>query len=560
MTEAFAFDRVDRSPRLSDVVADKLLDAVVTQQFRTGDALPSERDLGIQFGVSRTVVREAIRREQGEPAPEPLRRDEREYGRYEEEEPPRREVREYERREYREPAPHYREPGPTYIPREPGPAYSVHEPGPVYVREPEPSYSVRPERASYSVREPEPYVRRDVRPPYAPHETRSPYVPREAGYPPRQGGSAYAPRESDARQSMRDRPQRRDDWPAEEQNENEEAAGDQPTAPAWFAVTRATACFLGCVTLLNLLGEMRFAQFSAAAWWIDLHFLPKSATRGMLALSAVLWIAFALLPRANGLVRRLGGLCTLGLLGAVGWTVFRFYRRDHAGQDLHSLPIPVALHVAALMLVVLPGQLTGWWERTNFFKDVLIGAVTLATCVASFPLALFLCVGQIDDRVAVDAAAVLAGRSDTEPSADGKATPNPLRTACKLYREGQVKKILLLSRPNQTGTADETVQILRRAAVADGVAEADLLTAPATSADSRTAFPEAAKFLDDQKLSHVLIVARFFEVPRLRLSLERAGLEVHSAPLGEDVRPAAMRPVLARESAALWMSYLQPLL
>lgn len=61
MAEAFAFDRVDRSPRLSDVVADKLLDAVVTQQFRTGDALPSERDLGIQFGVSRTVVREAIR-------------------------------------------------------------------------------------------------------------------------------------------------------------------------------------------------------------------------------------------------------------------------------------------------------------------------------------------------------------------------------------------------------------------------------------------------------------------------------------------------------------------
>jgi uncharacterized SAM-binding protein YcdF (DUF218 family) len=357
---------------------------------------------------------------------------------------------------------------------------------------------------------------------------------------------------------MRDRPQRRDDWPAEERNEEE--ASEQPTAPAWFAVTRATACFLGGVTFLNLLGEMRFAHFSAAAWWIDLHFLPKSASRGMLALSAVLWIAFALFPRANGLVRRLGGLCTLGLLGALGWTVFRFYRHDHAGQDLHSLPIPLALHVAALMLVVLPGQLTGWWERTNFFKDVLIGTVTLATCVASFPLAHFLCVGQIDDRVVVDAAAVLAGRSDTEPGADGKSTPNPLKTACKLYREGQVKKILLISRPNQTGTADETVQILRRAAVADGVAEGDLLTAPAASADSRAAFAEAAKFLDEQKLSHVLIVARFFEVPRIRLSLERAGLEVHSAPLGEDVRPAAMRPVLVRESAALWMSYLQPLL
>lgn len=519
----------------------------------------------------RYVVREAIRREQGEPAPEPLRREPREYGRYEEEEPPRREVREYERREYREPAPHYRDPGPAYttrepgpvysdrepsaqyIPREHGPAYTVREPGPVYSdRESEPSYAVRTPRPSYPVREPDPYARRERRSSHAPHEVRSPYTPRETG-------SAYSPRQSAVRQSIHSRPQRHEDWPAEE--ENQDAEQDQPVAPAWFAVSRATACFLGCVTLLNLLGEMRFARLSAASWWIDLHFLPKSASRGVLALSAVLLIAFALFPRANGLLRRFGALCTLGLLGAAGWTVFRFYRHDHAGQDLHGLPIPIALHVAALLMVVLPGQLTGWWERTNFFKDFLIGMVTLATCVASFPLAHFLCVGQIDDRVASDAAAVFAGRSDTEKGADGKPTANPLHTACQLYREGLVKKLLLLSRPNEPGAADETAQILRRAALSEGVAEADLLTPPsAATTDSRGSLGEAAKFLDEQKLTHVLVVARFFEVPRIRLSFERAGLEIHSAPVREDVRPAAMRPVLARESAALWQCYLQPLL
>ena len=508
-------------------------------------------------------MREAIRREQGEPAPEPLRRESREYGRYEEEEPPRREVREYERREYCEPAPHYREPGPAYTTREPGPVYSDREPPAAYIpREHGPAYTVREPGPVYSDREPEPYSCRERRTSHAPHEARSPYVPREVGsaYPPRETGSAYSPRESTVRQSMHNRPQRHEDWPAEEENRDTEQ--DQPAAPAWFAVSRATACFLGCMTLLNLLGEMRFAHFSAASWWIDLHFLPKSASRGVLALSAVLLIAFAFFPRANGLLRRFGALCTLGLLGAAGWTAFRFYRHDHAGQDLHNLPIPFALHVAALLLVALPGQLTGWWERTNFFKDFLIGMVTLATCIASFPLAHFVCVGQIDDRVASDAAAVLAGRSDTEKGADGKPTANPLRAACQLYREGLVKKVLLLNRPNESGTADETAQILRRAALAEGVAEADLLTPPALAAstDSRSALAEAAKFLDEQKLSHVLVVARFFEVPRIRLSFERAGLEIHSAPLREDVRPAAMRPVLARESAALWQCYLQPLL
>jgi GntR family transcriptional repressor for pyruvate dehydrogenase complex len=61
MSQDIEFDRLNRSPRLSDTVAERLLDAVVTQQFRSGDALPSERDLSAQFGVSRTVIREAIR-------------------------------------------------------------------------------------------------------------------------------------------------------------------------------------------------------------------------------------------------------------------------------------------------------------------------------------------------------------------------------------------------------------------------------------------------------------------------------------------------------------------
>lgn len=55
------FERVSREPRLSDKVASRILKAIVAAPLRAGDSLPSERELCEQFGVSRTVVREAIR-------------------------------------------------------------------------------------------------------------------------------------------------------------------------------------------------------------------------------------------------------------------------------------------------------------------------------------------------------------------------------------------------------------------------------------------------------------------------------------------------------------------
>ena len=38
-----------------------MLDTILSKRLQVGDRLPSERELGEQFGVSRTVVREAVR-------------------------------------------------------------------------------------------------------------------------------------------------------------------------------------------------------------------------------------------------------------------------------------------------------------------------------------------------------------------------------------------------------------------------------------------------------------------------------------------------------------------
>jgi GntR family transcriptional repressor for pyruvate dehydrogenase complex len=50
-----------RQPRLSDRVAEDIIETIVAQRLEPGDPLPPERELGEQFGVSRTVVREAVR-------------------------------------------------------------------------------------------------------------------------------------------------------------------------------------------------------------------------------------------------------------------------------------------------------------------------------------------------------------------------------------------------------------------------------------------------------------------------------------------------------------------
>jgi len=52
---------VTREPRLSDKIAEAMRSAIVSRGLTAGTPLPSERELGEQFGVSRTVVREAVR-------------------------------------------------------------------------------------------------------------------------------------------------------------------------------------------------------------------------------------------------------------------------------------------------------------------------------------------------------------------------------------------------------------------------------------------------------------------------------------------------------------------
>jgi GntR family transcriptional regulator, transcriptional repressor for pyruvate dehydrogenase complex len=60
-TRGAVFEAVERDMRLSDKVTDAILERIATNDLLPGDALPPERELAAQFGVSRTVIREAVR-------------------------------------------------------------------------------------------------------------------------------------------------------------------------------------------------------------------------------------------------------------------------------------------------------------------------------------------------------------------------------------------------------------------------------------------------------------------------------------------------------------------
>jgi len=55
------FSAIERAPSLASRVVEEMLEAITSGRLRPGFALPTERALSEQFGVSRTVVREAIR-------------------------------------------------------------------------------------------------------------------------------------------------------------------------------------------------------------------------------------------------------------------------------------------------------------------------------------------------------------------------------------------------------------------------------------------------------------------------------------------------------------------
>lgn len=317
---------------------------------------------------------------------------------------------------------------------------------------------------------------------------------------------------------------------------------------------RGLALFLGGFALLNVVGGFRAAGFDANLWWIDLRWLPPVLGQGFLLLSALGLVAFALRPAGAGWRRSvsLGGTGGLGLLSLVN--VVQYYVLLARGAIKAGLPVPLSLLICLASAWVLAGMRPAAapafrWKRL----PAVVGVCLL--CMVAFPLAQMFCFGKTDYRRAADVAVVLGARvyADGRPS---DALADRVRTACALYRQGLVPRLLFSGGPGD-GAVHET-ESMKRMALQLGVRAQDILldqggvNTQATVRNTETLFQAL-------HASRVLVVSHFYHLPRIKLAYQRDGLDVYTVPAKESYLLRQLPYNMAREVVALWVYYLRPI-
>ena len=319
-------------------------------------------------------------------------------------------------------------------------------------------------------------------------------------------------------------------------------------------LARGLALFLGGFALLNILGGVFCAHFDANLWWIDLRRLPPAMATLLLLGAAACLVGFALSPRQS-VWRQSLTTVFVGALGVVAVAnTAQFYGLLARGAVSAGLPIPLSLFVTTALAVILGATWRGGGRARRTGALIQTLAVACA-CVVCFPLAQMFFFGKTDYRRPADAAVVLGARV----YADGRlsdALADRVRTACQLYREGLVRRLIFSGGPGD-GAIYET-EAMKRAAIGLGVKAEDIwldkegLSTQATVRNTEQIFRQ-------WRASRILVVSHAYHLPRIKLAYQRDGWEVFTVPAKESYLLRQMPYNMAREVAALWVYYLRPL-
>ncbi len=321
-----------------------------------------------------------------------------------------------------------------------------------------------------------------------------------------------------------------------------------------LAIARGLALFLGGFSLVNLAGSLRVAGFDLNLWWIDLRWLPNAAANSFLFLSGLLLAWFAMKPPGSRSRRAATAACT-GLLLVIAlancWT---YYSLVFNGAIVPAVPLPLSLLVAASLGLILREVLRSRPAETRTSGWAMSVALAAAFGLL-FPLAQMVLFGTTDYRRPADVAVVMGARV-YEDGRLSDALADRVRTACDLYRQGFVGKLIMSGGPGD-GSVHET-EGMARAAIRQGVRAGDIVLDPGGLNTERTVGNTRALF-QQMNASRVLVVSHGYHLPRIKLAYQRAGTEVCTVPARESYFLRQMPYNMAREVAALWVYYFRPL-
>ena len=307
--------------------------------------------------------------------------------------------------------------------------------------------------------------------------------------------------------------------------------------------------FLAVFTAINLAGERLFPRFDANQWWIVVPGSAGWVSEALLAIFALLTIAFCAKPRM-GTLRRRTTLAMFSALGCVAsWNALQFATLLLNNRIQAGFAVPLSLGIAVLLFSVV-FCISRQSQQLAQRHWIPLGAGFIA-CGLLFPTLQMICFGKTDYRRSADAVVILGARA----YADGRlsdALQDRVRTACDLYHQGLVRKLIMSGGPGD-GAIHET-EAMKRFAIGRGVSEQDILL-DAAGLNTAATVKNTTVLFDQHGIRRVLVVSHFYHLPRVKLTYQRAGWEVYTVPAQSERILGALPLFMAREIAALGKYY-----
>jgi len=290
--------------------------------------------------------------------------------------------------------------------------------------------------------------------------------------------------------------------------------------------------------------------------WIDLHTLPGALAAGLMTAFAMAVLGYRRLGErgrsfARGVVLCVALACLADTAG-----YFELIRR---GAIQTCTALPLSLPTALLLL--------GWVNRRRTAHSIdplvrrpvagaphrspvgqLFRLAALAAVGVTILLAQILLFGATDYRRPADAIVVFgaAVRADGRPS---HALTDRTRTACRLYRQGLARR-LVLSGGRDPGSACSEPEAMRQIALDMGVAP-EAIILDETGVNSAATIVRARQLSRRHGWGGVLMVSHDYHLSRIKLLSHRMGVKAYTVPAHES-RPLRRKGYFVTRELAAW--------